>query len=214
MSNTRTKPIRVGIYARVSTTGNGQDVGLQLDDLRRVADQRGWEIVGEYIDDGVSGAVETRPALDNLMAAARAARIDVIAVWRFDRFARSTRHLLEALDEFRTLGVGFVSVREQIDTSTAMGKAMFTMVAAIAELERDLIRERVRAGVTRAKAKGVRFGRPRRELDLRAAKVLLDQGHSVREAADMLGFPRTTLRRRLAEGRVHGGPEVAAEVHP
>ena len=197
--------IRAAIYGRVST--GTQDVHLQLDELRAVARQRGWVVVDEYIDEGVSGAKESRPGLDRMMGAVRAGRVDVVGVWRFDRFARSTRHLLDALDEFRRCGVDFISLRENIETATPMGRAMFTVVAAISELERDLIRERVQAGVERARAKGVKFGRPKRDLDLRAAQVLHAQGHSIREVADMLGLPRTTLRRRLAEG----GPQVAAD---
>lgn len=154
------KAIRAAMYARVSTTGHGQDVGLQLDELRRMASQRGWQVV-EYVDDGVSGAKERRPALDLLMAGARAGKIDLVAVWRFHRFARSTAHLLSAMEEFRALGVDFVSQREQIDTSTPMGKAMFTIVAAMAELKRDVLRERVVTGVRRAQAAGKHCGRPR-----------------------------------------------------
>ena len=209
MSNS--KQVRVALYGRVSTVGHGQDVELQLEDLRRVATQRNWEVVSEFIDDGVSGTSGARPGLDALMAAVRDARVDVVAVWRFDRFARSTRHLLDALDEFRRCGVQFISLREQVDSTTSIGKALFTMIACIAELEHSLIQERVRAGVARARAKGVKFGRPRVELDLRAAEALLAQGHTVRQVADMLGLPRTTLRRRLGEARQMGGPEVASQ---
>ena len=195
---------RVGLYARVST--KNQNPELQLTELRRVAAQRGWVIVNTYMDHGVSGAKAARPALDQLMADARGGKLDVVAVWRFDRFARSTRHLLQALEEFRALNVDFVSMREAIDTSTPMGKVVFTMIAAVAELERDVIRERVQAGVDRARAQGKQLGRPRRELDLRAAHILLDRGHSQREVAGMLGIPRATLRRRLQDAAV-GGPE-------
>jgi DNA invertase Pin-like site-specific DNA recombinase len=203
------KPLRVALYARVSTIGHGQDVGLQLDELRRVAHQRGWQVIHEFIDDGISGTTAERPGLHALMSAVRVAEVDVVMVWRFDRFARSTTHLLEALDEFRRCQVDFVSLREQVDSSTAIGKALYTLIACVAELEHALIQERVQAGVARARERGVKFGRPRRDLDLRAAHALIDQGHSVREAADMLGLPRTTLRRRLAEARREGGPEVA-----
>ena len=190
--------VRAALYARVSTNGHGQDTGLQLDELRQVAAQRGW-LATEYVDEGISGAKASRPALDDMMAAARKGDVDIVLVWRFDRFARSTRHLLQALEEFRQLDVEFISLRENIDTSTPMGRAVFTIVAAVAELERELISERVRAGVQRARRQGKQFGRPRRQLDLRAARLLLGQGHSVREVADLLGFPRTTLRRRLKE---------------
>jgi DNA invertase Pin-like site-specific DNA recombinase len=194
-----TKKLRVALYARISTINHGQDAGLQLAELRAVAVQRGWTIVGEFVDEGISGTVETRPALDRMMNAARSGKVDAVMVWRFDRFARSTQHLLAALDEFRRLGIDFISLREQIDTSTPLGRAVFTIVAAVATLERELIIERVRAGVAHAKASGTHCGRPRRELDLRAAHVLLGQGHSVRQAATMLGIPRGTLMRRIAE---------------
>jgi len=189
--------VKVALYARVSTL-KGQDTGLQLEELRRVAEARGWVVVAEYVDEGVSGAKARRPALDALMASARAGEIDVVAVWRFDRFARSVRHLLTALDEFRTLGVDFLSVRENIETSTPMGRAMFTLCAVVSELEREILRERVQAGVDRARRQGRRLGRPQRKLDLRAAKLLLEEGHSVRQVADVLGLPRTTLRRHLS----------------
>jgi DNA invertase Pin-like site-specific DNA recombinase len=192
-----TRP-RAALYARVSTTGHGQDVGLQLDELRQVAAQRGW-VATEFIDAGVSGSTDSRPALDRMMAEARAGRLDVVAVWRFDRFARDTRHLLTAMEEFRALGVSFVSLREQIDTSTPMGKAMFTIVSAIGELERDLVRERVVAGVRRAQASGKHCGRPKAELDLRPAIALLREGRGLKEVAAILNVSRATLRRRLRE---------------
>jgi DNA invertase Pin-like site-specific DNA recombinase len=192
---------RAALYARVSTTGNGQDVGLQLDELRQVAAQRAWSAV-EFIDDGVSGSKDRRPALDRLMTEARAGRLDIVAVWRFDRFARDTRHLLTAMEEFKAMGVHFVSLREQVDTSTPMGKAMFTIISAISELERDLIRERVVAGVRRAQAAGKHCGRPRKEAAdkaLEAARALLDQGWGWRAVAEATGVQKDTLRRRLKE---------------
>ncbi len=209
---------RVAIYARVSTVGKGQDVGMQLDELHQVVRQRSWQVVGEYIDDGVSGTKDTRPALDRLMTDVRRGRVDLVLVWRFDRFARSTSHLLSGLDEFRRHGVDFISLREQVDTSTAMGRAVFTIVAAIAELEREIIVERVKAGVARAQARGKHCGRPRRELDLRAARLLLAQGIGIRQVAAMLGLPRTSLTRQLREADAgagdkapDGGPEVPPE---
>jgi DNA invertase Pin-like site-specific DNA recombinase len=192
------KPIRAALYARVSTSGHGQDVGLQLDELRQVAAQRGWTFT-EFVDEGVSGSKDRRPALDRMMADARAGRLDVVAVWRFDRFARDTRHLLTAMEEFRALGVAFVSLREQIDTSTPMGKAMFTIISAIGELERDLIRERVVAGVQRAKANGKHCGRPKVAMDLRPAIALLREGRGLKDVAAILKVSRATLRRRLQE---------------
>jgi DNA invertase Pin-like site-specific DNA recombinase len=194
------KQVRSALYARVSTADKGQDPELQLAELRLYAASRGWHVVGEFVDHA-SGADRSRPELAKLMALVAARKVAIVAVWRFDRFARSTAHLLDALDTFRAAGVDFVSLREQIDTSTPMGKAMFTVTAAVAELERDLIRERVKAGVERAKAAGKNCGRPRRELDLRAAHLLLAQGSSVRAVAELLSLPVSTLRRRLAESK-------------
>ncbi len=202
---------RTALYARVSTLDRGQDPETQLAELRQVAAQRGWTITGEYVDRGVSGGRATRPELDRLMADARRGKLDIVAVWKFDRFARSTTHLLAALEEFGRLGVDFVSLREQIDTATPVGKMVFTMVGAMAEFEKSLIVERVKAGVARAQAEGKHCGRPRVTLDLRAAQVLLDQGRPLREVADMLKLPRSTLRRRLAEAQntVHSCSEDA-----
>ena len=143
--------MKAALYGRVSTNGKGQDVDLQLRDLRSYAQARGWKIFREYIDNGMSGRKEKRPALDQLMNDARKKRFDAVLVWRFDRFARSTKHLVTSLDEFNHLGIDFISFMENIDTSSPMGKAMFTITSAIAELEADLIRERVRAGLANAK---------------------------------------------------------------
>jgi len=117
--------------------------------------------VREYVDVGESGAKDSRPRLNELMAAARKRQIDAVLVWRFDRFARSTKHLLLALEEFRSLGIQFVSYQENIDTSSPLGQALFTIVSAVAQLERDLIRERVNAGIRNARASGKHIGRPR-----------------------------------------------------
>ncbi len=151
---------RVALYARISTLNHGQDVDLQLRELRDHSLARGWRIAREYVDKGISGAVESRPELNHLMADARKRRFDIVACWRFDRFARSTKHLLLALEEFRSLGIQFVSYQENIDTTSPLGQAVFTIVAAVATLERDLIRDRVRAGLRNARAKGKRLGRP------------------------------------------------------
>mgnify|MGYP002642076280 CR=1 FL=1 len=194
-----TKPLRAALYARVSTSNKGQDSGLQLDELRQVAGQRGWLVQAELVDEGISGSKDQRPALDELMAMARTGKLDLVAVFRFDRFARSTRHLLQAMEEFRILGVSFVSLHEQVDTSTPMGKAMFTIIAAISELEKDILRERVIAGVRRAQAQGKHCGRPRREFDLRPAVALLREGRGLKEVSRILAVPRATLRRRLRE---------------
>ena len=153
--------LRAGIYARVSTVNNGQDPTMQTRELREYCERRGWNVVAEFIDLGISGTKDRRPELDRLMADARRRKFDVIAVWQFDRFARSVRHLLRALDEFQALGIDFVSLTEALDSSTPSGRMIFTVLGAIGELERSLIAERVRAGLRNARARGVRLGRPK-----------------------------------------------------
>ncbi len=151
---------RVAIYARVSTFD--QSTETQLLDLRRYATDRGWRIYQEYCDNGVSGTKGSRPALDQLMDEAKKRRFDAVLVWRFDRFARFTKHLILALEEFRNLGIDFLSYQENIDTSSPLGAAIFTIIGAVAQLERDIIVERVRAGLRRARNNGKRLGRPER----------------------------------------------------
>lgn len=207
------RPIRAALYARVSTAGHGQDTGLQVEALRRLADQRGWAVANEhvFVDEGVSGAQDCRPALDRMMAEARAGKLDAVAVWKFDRFARSTQHLLSALDDFRRAGVDFISVTEAIDTGTAIGKMVYTLLAAVAEFERSLIQERVRAGVSRAKANGKHIGRPKIGVDVRPAVALLEQGRGIKQVAKILGMSVSTLRRKLVEaGEWEAGGRVSA----
>ncbi len=149
---------RTALYLRVSTAD--QKLDLQYDGLRGYAARAGLDVVGDYCDVAMSGRREGRPRLNALMAAARNHEIDCVLVWKFDRFARSTRHLLSALEEFNHLGVRFVSVQDQVDTESPMGRAMFTIIAAMAELESSLISERVTAGMRAAAARGKRLGRP------------------------------------------------------
>ncbi len=162
MANANSTTLHVAIYARVSTSGNGQSPEMQTRELTEYAQRRGWGVVGEYVDVGISGCKEKRPELDRLMADAHRRRFDAVVVWRFDRFARSVSHLLRALEAFKTLGIEFVSLSEQVDTSTPTGKMVFTVLGAVAELERSLIVERVRAGMRNARAKGKKIGRPPR----------------------------------------------------
>lgn len=187
--------MKVALYARVST--ETQDPESQLLALRAHAVNRGWEIVDEFVDKGWSGAKMRRPALDRLMKAAWAGRFQAVLVWRFDRFARSVRHLISALDEFRGLHVAFVSLQEQLDTSSAIGQAMFTIIGAMAQLERDIIRERVKAGLDRAKARGVRLGRPVARVDEAELAALRREGVPLPAIARRLGCSRSTARRRL-----------------
>ncbi|MGC2331652.1 MAG: recombinase family protein [Candidatus Acidiferrales bacterium] len=190
--------MRAAIYARVSTTGHGQDPQLQTREIREYCERRGWQLAGEYVDAGVSGAKDSRPELNRLIADAHRRRFDVVVVWKFDRFARSVSHLLRALETFNALGIAFVSLSEQIDTSTPTGKMVFTVLGAVAELERSLIAERVRAGLRNARAKGTRLGRPRSALDTPRALRMRAQGRTIREIADALGVSRSLVHKTLA----------------
>ena len=187
--------MRIGIYARVST--RDQSCELQVRDLRCYCAARGFDLVREYVDVGQSGAKDSRPELNKLMDDARKRQFDAIVVWRFDRFARSTKHLLTALEEFRALGIQFISYQENIDTSSALGQALFTIVSAVAQLERDLIRERVNAGLRNARANGKVFGRPKSRVDRERVLQLKAQGESLRRIATTLGIGYGTVRARL-----------------
>jgi len=168
---------------------------MQTRELKEYCARRGWEIAGEYVDTGISGSKERRPELDKLMQDAHKRRFDIVCVWRFDRFARSVSHLLRALETFRALGIEFVSFSEQMDTSTPTGKMVFTVLGAVAELERSLIVERVKAGLRNAKAKGKRLGRPRSILDTSKVVRLRAEGRSWRKIARAMGCSARTCRR-------------------
>lgn len=170
---------------------------MQVEELRAIALQRGWNVVGEYVDQAVSGSKDRRPELDRMMAEIHKGRVDAVAVWKLDRFSRSLRHLITALDEFRVRGVDFISLHDSIDTSTPTGRFTFSVIAAVAELERDTIRERTRAGIAAAKRRGVRVGRPRVDVDVDAARRLLATGGSVRSVARTLKVGASTLARAL-----------------
>jgi DNA invertase Pin-like site-specific DNA recombinase len=191
---------RAALYMRVSTKGHGQTTETQALALREYAGHRGFEIVEEYRDEGISGSKDSRPALDRLMKDARARKFDVVIVARFDRFARSVSHLLRALEEFSHLGIDFVSLSESIDTSTPMGKMIFTVLGAVAELERNLIKERVHMGISRARKEGKQLGRPKRIFDREKAQAMLET-MSVREAARHLGVSRGVVERGLSRPR-------------
>jgi len=163
-----------------------QSCELQVRDLRAYCAARGFDLVREYVDVGQSGAKDSRPELNKLMDDARKRRFDAIVVWRFDRFARSTKHLLSALEEFRSLGIQFISYQENIDTSSALGQALFTIVSAVAQLERDLIRERVSAGIRNARANGKKLGRPMRAVDPDRILQMRAEGQSLQQIAENL----------------------------
>jgi DNA invertase Pin-like site-specific DNA recombinase len=193
---------RAALYYRVSTAD--QSTGMQQADLRRYAGARGFTIYQEYNDSGISGATKRRAALDRLMEDARKKRFDVVLVWRFDRFARSTKHLLDALEEFRNYGIDFISYNESIDTSSPAGEAMFTILAAVAKLERDIIRERVTAGVRRAMKTRETWGRRKVEhTDPKKAQLitrLRREGLSYHAIAEKVELSSRTVWRFLQRG--------------
>jgi DNA invertase Pin-like site-specific DNA recombinase len=201
------------LYCRVSTTD--QNVEVQLTALREYAERRGWQVAGEYVDLGVSGSKERRPALDKLMADARRRAMDAVVVFRFDRFARSVSHLARALDEFRALGIEFVSLHEAIDTSTPMGRAMFHIAGAFAELEREIIRERVRAGLQNARRRGKKLGRRPALVNVRSIAEMASKGVSGRAIAKAAGVSEATVRRILRLSRdVKGSIILVEQVDP
>jgi DNA invertase Pin-like site-specific DNA recombinase len=190
--------MKAALYARVSTQNHHQDPEVQLRELREHCQRKGWEIVNEYVDRGISGTKESRPQLNQLMTDAEFKRFDVVLVWKFDRFARSTRHLLNALDTFESLGIEFVSTTEGIDTSTAVGKMVFTVLGAVATMERSLTVERIRAGMRNAKAKGSKIGRPSSPVfDVDEVKARVAAGEQRQHIAAELGVSPALITKRL-----------------
>ena len=200
---------RAALYMRVSTLD--QHPETQLLDLQQMASQRGYEIVEQYTD-RISGVKARRPGLDKMMADARHGCFDVILVWASDRIARSVKHFLEVLDELNRLNVEFISFREQIDTGGPLGRAIIVIVGAVAELERNLIIERVRAGMRRAKLEGRAIGRQPLELDRSSILRDRNQGQSLRQLAKSYRVSRATIHRVVCKqtmpvGAVTKGPE-------
>ena len=185
--------MKAAIYARVSTLD--QEPENQLQELRRYVAARGWTAV-EYVDKGVSGAKDRRPALDQMLADAKRRRFDVLVCWRLDRLGRNLKHLITLLDELQTLGVGVVSLNEGIDATTAAGRLQMAVLAAIAAFERDRIVERVKAGLQRARSQGKRLGRPR----TRPATIGVP-GDTVRTAAQAWGVSKSTAARWIVSGQ-------------
>jgi DNA invertase Pin-like site-specific DNA recombinase len=195
-NGTKPRTVRVGLYGRVST--DGQTPENQLQPLRAFAAARGWVPV-EFVDHGISGTKDRRPALDALLAAVRARKVDVVAVTKLDRLARSTRHLVTLAAEFEALGVDLTVLEQAIDTTTPAGRLLFHVLAAISEFERDLIRDRVLAGLRRARSQGRRLGRPKRhQVDAERARALMTEGQSLRATARALGVPHIAISRALA----------------
>jgi DNA invertase Pin-like site-specific DNA recombinase len=173
---------------------------VQVRELGEYCEHRSLKITSEYVDVGISGSKEKRPELDRLMADAHRRRFDCVVVWKFDRFARSVSHLLRALETFKAQGIEFISFSEQMDTSTPAGKMVFTVLGAVAELERSLIVERVKAGLRNARAKGKRLGRPKRVVDGRRIAALRAQGAGWKRIAAEMGIGVGTLYRLAREG--------------
>jgi DNA invertase Pin-like site-specific DNA recombinase len=197
---------RAALYVRVSTVD--QHPETQLHDLRQLAAQRGLQVVGEYVDHGFSGMRARRPELDRMMEDARRHRFDVLMVWACDRLARSTRHLLQTLDELSGFGIQFLSQREAIDTEGPLGRAIIVIVSAMAELERCIIIERVRAGMRRAKLEGRQIGRSR--LDVNREQVVVDRrsGMSLTQVAKRHNISRASVCRLMKEANVDSPPAV------
>jgi DNA invertase Pin-like site-specific DNA recombinase len=168
---------------------------MQIRELREYCKRRGWDIEGEYVDAGVSGAKERRPQLDVLLVACRKRRVDAVVVYRYDRFARSLRQLVNALEEFRSLGIEFISLHEGVDTSTPNGRLVFGIFPSIAEFERELIRDRVKSGIAAARSKGMKVGRPRVSVDAARVAALRNSGASWSTIARQLGLSAGTAKR-------------------
>jgi DNA invertase Pin-like site-specific DNA recombinase len=201
---------RVALYARVSTT-HGQSTDLQLDELRQVAKQRSWEVIGEYVDVGQSGSKDKRPELDRLQADVKRGKADIVATWKFDRYARSVRHLVLALEDYRARGIDFVALRDGIDTSTPGGRFTFHVIAAVAELEREQLRERTVAGLAAARRRGARIGRPKARVDEDRLLDLKAKGMSLREMARELKVSSATVHRLLKAADSQPSPEEVLE---
>lgn len=189
--------MRVALYARVSTIDKGQDPELQLRELREYAGRRELEIVSEYVDRGISGSRESRPALDRLLADARRRKFDALLVWKIDRLGRSLKHLVVTLADLSAVGVSFVSFRDNLDLSTPSGRLMFQLIGAMAEFERALIQERVKAGLRHARAKGQRLGRPARAVDVLWLLRLRAEGKTWGQIATETGIPERTCYRAV-----------------
>ncbi len=204
------RPIRrVALYARVSTLHGQQDPEMQLSELREYVTRRGLSIHEEYVDQGVSGSKESRPALNRLMTDAQRCRFDAVLVWKIDRFGRSLKHLVNSLADLSAYGIAFISLRDNLDLSTPSGRLMFQIIGAMAEFERALIQERVKAGLRNAKSKGKLIGRPRRVVDTSKVLKLRAEGLSWRQVSTRLGLGLGTVYRAVEESQ--GGKQLSSD---
>jgi DNA invertase Pin-like site-specific DNA recombinase len=183
---------RVALYARVSTNNHQQDPELQLRELREYAKTRGWRVVDEYVD-YMTGSKDVRPQLNRLMGDAHRRRFDAIVVWKIDRFGRSLRHLVNALADLDSYGVAFISLHDNLDLSTPTGRLMFNIIGAMAEFERSLIQERVKAGLRNARAKGRKLGRPRMRVDLDRVHALRETGLTWRAVGEEMNLAHSLV---------------------
>ena len=188
---------KAALYCRISTLNHGQSVDLQLNDLRRLAEQRGFQIVKEYCDEGQSGSKNSRPALDAMLGDAKRGKFQTLLIWKLDRLGRSTAHLIQLLEEFKAWGVELVSFSEGLDFTTTTGKLFYTLISAFAEFERETIRERVRAGLRNAQTKGTRLGRPRILVDATQIGSLRAQGASWAAISARTGVSKGTAQRAV-----------------
>lgn len=191
--------MKAAIYARISTADKGQDVDLQLNDLRSYAKARGWTVCNEYVDLGQSGVKDRRPALDSLMEDCLKRKIDTIIVWRLDRFGRSLKHLINTLDELRDHNISFVSYHENLDFTSSTGLLLFHLLGAFAEFERNILRDRVKAGLANARVKGRKLGRPGKEVDPLTIEKLKKAGRTIREISKELGVSVGLVHKTLSK---------------
>lgn len=198
-SMTGRKIERVCLYARVSTTHGKQDTETQLLPMREFCAQRGWEVYKEYVDNGISGTKESRPALDAMLKDAERGKFHAVVCWKLDRVGRSLKHLIGLLANLEAVRVAFVSVSDNLDLTTPQGRLMFQIIGAMAEFERGLIVERVTAGMARARAKGHLPGRKRQPLDLESIRTRMSAGESLRTVAKSLAISPALLSKRLRE---------------
>ena len=198
------KALRAGVYARVSTSGKGQSVDNQLAELREYVSRRGWTVANEYVDVGESGRKKSRPAFDSMLADAKRRKLDVVCAWSFDRLGRSLYNLVELGRTLDELDVQLLTMRESVDTTTTSGRFFFHLCASFAEFEADLMRDRIDAGLARARAKGIQLGRPRTVvLPVDRIFALVAEKRSINSICRELGLPATSVR-RLVNAHAHG----------